>query len=117
MQAAIKILQKDLMDAAELTRSRREIEIQRRLHHPNIIKLYDVLETDDRINIVMEHSPGGELLKYITEKGRLPEAEARRLFLQILSAVQYCHKQNIIHRDIKHKVLIDTYSLCQFNIH
>jgi len=97
---AVKILQKDLMDNTEQERSKREIQIQRELNHPNIAKLYDVIETEDRINIVMEFSEGGELLTYITKQkqGKLNETEARRLFLQLLSAVQYCHSLNIIHR-------------------
>ncbi len=105
---AIKILQKDLMDAAEMERSKREIAIQRKLQHPNIAKLYDVLETEDRLNIIMEYSEGGELLSYITKQGRLSDVEAKRLFLQLLSAVKYCHSYSIIHRDIKHKnILLD----------
>jgi serine/threonine protein kinase len=102
-QVAIKILQKDLMDSAEQERSRREIAIQRKLIHPNIAKLYDVIESEDRINIVMEYSEGGELLTYITKQGKLNENEARRLFLQLLSAVQYCHSHNIIHRYGRHR--------------
>lgn len=102
-QVAIKILQKDLMDSAEQERSRREITIQRKLIHPNIAKLYDVIESEDRINIVMEYSEGGELLTYITKQGKLNENEARRLFLQLLSAVQYCHSHNIIHRYDRHR--------------
>jgi len=102
-QVAIKILQKDLMDSAEQERSRREITIQRKLIHPNIAKLYDVIESEDRINIVMEYSEGGELLTYITKQGKLNENEARRLFLQLLSAVQYCHSHNIIHRYGRHR--------------
>lgn len=86
------------MDSAEQERSRREIAIQRKLLHPHIARLFDVLETDDRINIVMEYSEGGELLTYITKQGKLNESEARRLFLQLLSAIQYCHSFNIIHR-------------------
>jgi serine/threonine protein kinase len=103
-QVAIKILQKDLMDTAEQERSRREIAIQKKLIHPNIAKLYDVIESEDRINIVMEYSEGGELLTYITKQGKLTENEARRLFLQLLSAVQYCHSHNIIHRYHSHSL-------------
>jgi len=92
------------MDSPEVIRSKREVEIQMKLSHPNIVKLFDVVETDDRIYIIMEYSQGGELLSYINQKGKLSDAEARRLFLQLLSAIQYCHRHNIIHRDIKHKV-------------
>jgi len=92
------------MDVPEVIRSKREVEIQMKLSHPNIVKLFDVVETEDRIYIIMEYCERGELLSYINQKGKLPAAEARRLFLQLLYAVQYCHQHNIIHRDIKHKV-------------
>ncbi|KAL6051393.1 MAP/microtubule affinity-regulating kinase 4 [Balamuthia mandrillaris] len=107
-RVAIKILQKDLMDHAEMDRSIREIAILKRLDHPHIAKMYEVIETEDRIYIVMEYSEGGELLSYITKNGKLQEEEARRLFVQLFSAVRYCHESNIIHRDIKHKnILLD----------
>jgi carbon catabolite-derepressing protein kinase len=57
--------------------------------------------------MVLEYA-GGELFDYIVSKGRLPESEARRLFQQIISAVEHCHRHKIVHRDLKpENVLLD----------
>jgi serine/threonine protein kinase len=57
MQVAIKMLQKDMMEAGQLERTKLEISIMRTLDHPHIVRLYDVVETPDRINMVMEYVP------------------------------------------------------------
>lgn len=49
----------------------------------------------------MEYAAGGELLKYVEEKGKMNEVEARKIFLQIVNAMQYCHNRGIVHRDLK----------------
>jgi serine/threonine protein kinase len=51
--------------------------------------------------VVMEYLPGGELLSLLKAKSRFTEGEARRIFGQIVAAVAYCHRENIIHRDLK----------------
>ena len=71
------------------------------LHHPNIIKLYEVIETKNTVFLVMEYASGGELYDYLVVHGKMKEREARAKFRQILSAVSYCHKKKIIHRDLK----------------
>jgi len=65
--------------------------------------LYDVVEREDSYVLIMEHAGGGELLEKIrnADKHRINEKESRRLFRQIVSAVDYCHQNNLIHRDIK----------------
>jgi serine/threonine protein kinase len=62
------------------------------LHHPHIVKVYDVIETADFIYIVMEYAAGGELFDYIVAHKRVKEKEARSFFRMVLSAVDYCHK-------------------------
>ena len=59
------------------------------LHHPNIIRLYEVVETLAKLHIVMEYASGGELFTKISNEGKLPESEARPLFSQIVSAVEH----------------------------
>ncbi|KAJ3040300.1 Map microtubule affinity-regulating kinase [Rhizophlyctis rosea] len=106
---ALKIIQKStLKKTSHITRLKREVRIMRLLHHPNITQLYDVIETEREIVLVMEHVEGGELFDYIVAHKRLKEKIARRLFRQIVSAVDYCHQSSIIHRDLKpENILLD----------
>ncbi|XP_069616481.1 serine/threonine-protein kinase SIK1 [Ranitomeya imitator] len=105
-QVAIKIIDKTRLDRANLEKIYREVQIMKRLRHPHIIRLYQVMETKDMIYIVTEYARNGELFDYLTVRGRLSEEEARAKFLQILSAVEYCHSQNIVHRDLKTENLL-----------
>ncbi|KAJ1727881.1 hypothetical protein LPJ61_004342, partial [Coemansia biformis] len=82
-------------------RVEREIRLLSLLYHPNIVRLYDVIQTPKFTMIVMEHNSGGELLHHIRKRGRLHESEARGLFRQIVSAVDYMHQNCVIHRDLK----------------
>ena len=65
--------------------------------------MYDVIEQEDSYVLIMEHAGGGELLDCIknADKHRLKEKDARRLYRQVISAVDYCHQNSLIHRDIK----------------
>lgn len=98
---AIKIIDKMSLDDKKLAKLYREVRIMKLLHHPNIVKLYEVVETKYTIFLVMEYVSGGELYDYLVVHGRMKEKEARAKFRQILSAVSYCHKKRVIHRDLK----------------
>ena len=69
--------------------------------HPNIIKIFEVLEDRKSLYIVMETCNGGELFDYILNNKKIKEAEASMLFRQIMLAVNYLHNKNIVHRDLK----------------
>ncbi|PIA18199.1 kinase-like protein, partial [Coemansia reversa NRRL 1564] len=89
-------------------RVEREIKLLSLLYHPNIVRLYDVIQNPKFTMIVMEHNSGGELLHHIRKRGRLHESEARVLFRQIVSAMDYTHRNCIIHRDLKmENVMLD----------
>lgn len=83
-----------------------EIDALKKLHHPNIIKLYDVFSTNTKIYIVMEMMAGGELFDYVVQKGTLTEAEASVIVRMVTSALVYMHECNIIHRDLKPENLL-----------
>lgn len=77
---------------------RREARIHQLVRHPNIIQLYEVLETDNFYYLVMEYCAGGELLDYICTRKRLDEALAKRIVAQLVSAVDGMHNSGVVHR-------------------
>ncbi|CAG9318654.1 SNF1-like_5 [Blepharisma stoltei] len=100
-KVAVKIIKRSLISEQHLyIKIQREIKILKILHHPHIIKLYDVIYTEKEIILILEYVSGGELYTLI-EKGRLQENEARKYFQQIISAISYCHQRRVTHRDIK----------------
>ncbi|KAF7240637.1 NUAK family SNF1-like kinase 1 [Varanus komodoensis] len=106
---AIKSIRKDkIKDEQDMVHIRREIEIMSSLSHPHIITIYEVFENKDKIVIIMEYASKGELYDYISERRRLNERETRHFFRQIVSAVHYCHKNGVVHRDLKlENILLD----------
>ena len=88
-----------------------EIDIQKSLIHPYLCKMYCIIETNDYIFIVSEYCSGGEIFKIISEKvDHFEEAEACKIFTQILSGLEYLHNNYICHRDIKlENMLFDEY--------
>ncbi|XP_020522501.1 SNF1-related protein kinase catalytic subunit alpha KIN10 isoform X3 [Amborella trichopoda] len=87
----------------------REIKILRLLKHPCITHLYEVIETESKIYIIMEYLEHGELFDYLVRKGRLHEGEARFFFQQVVSGLLYCHMNMVIHRDLKlENLLLDS---------
>ncbi|XP_078055091.1 serine/threonine-protein kinase SIK2a [Mustelus asterias] len=105
-EVAIKIIDKSQLDAVNLEKIYREVQIMKLLDHPHIIKLYQVMETQNMLYLVTEYAKNGEIFDYLANHGRLSELEARRKFWQILSAVEYCHNRKIVHRDLKAENLL-----------
>jgi len=77
------------------------VAILNRINHPHICAVQDCAETDQDWYMVLEHIDGGDLLDYIISHGRLKEKQARKWSRQLVSALDYCHRNNIVHRDIK----------------
>ncbi|XVF38325.1 hypothetical protein REPUB_Repub20aG0091700 [Reevesia pubescens] len=105
---AIKIIDKTkTVDAAMEPRIIREVSAMRRLqHHPNILKIHEVMATKTKICLVMELASGGELFAKVLRRGRLAEPAARRYFSQLVSALNFCHKNGVAHRDLKPQNLL-----------
>lgn len=76
----------------------REIEMWKRLKHPNIVQLYEVLNSESKIYMIMERPINGEIFDYLMNQTRLAEEEVWRLFRQLVAAVDYCHTKNCVHR-------------------
>lgn len=84
----------------------REIIIMKLLNHPNVLRLYDVWETNSNLYMVLEYAQKGELFNLLVERGPLPEKEAIRFFRQIVIGISYCHALGIVHRDLKPENLL-----------
>ncbi|XP_075963417.1 MAP/microtubule affinity-regulating kinase 3a isoform X18 [Anarhichas minor] len=105
-EVAIKIIDKTQLNPNSLQKLFREVRIMKILNHPNIVKLFEVIETERTLYLVMEYASGGEVFDYLVAHGRMKEKEARSKFRQIVSAVQYCHQKHIVHRDLKAENLL-----------
>ncbi|KAM4666512.1 MAP/microtubule affinity-regulating kinase 3 isoform 16-T16 [Amazona ochrocephala] len=105
-EVAIKIIDKTQLNPTSLQKLFREVRIMKILNHPNIVKLFEVIETDKTLYLIMEYASGGEVFDYLVAHGRMKEKEARAKFRQIVSAVQYCHQKHIVHRDLKAENLL-----------
>ncbi|KAJ3234146.1 Serine/threonine-protein kinase par-1 [Chytriomyces hyalinus] len=106
VEVAVKVIDKTTLDEKKLGKLYREVRIMKLLNHPHIVKLYEVIETKHTVFLVMEYASGGELYDYLVVHGKMKEKEARAKFRQILSAVSYCHKKRVIHRDLKAENLL-----------
>ena len=106
-KVAIKILEKNKIKKYEdKLRIQREIELLKKLRHPNIVRLYSIIETEKQFILITEYIKGQELFQYILLKKKLSEEEACYYFNQIVSGIEYLHKLKIAHRDIKSENLI-----------
>lgn len=103
---AIKIIDKEkILKGGLVAHIKREISILRRVRHPNIVQLFEVMATKTKIYFVMEYVRGGELFNKVA-RGRLKEEVARKYFQQLISAVEFCHARGVYHRDLKPENLL-----------
>uniref|UniRef100_A0A8C5YYF4 non-specific serine/threonine protein kinase n=1 Tax=Marmota marmota marmota TaxID=9994 RepID=A0A8C5YYF4_MARMA len=105
-EVAIKIIDKRHLKPQVLQKMYREVRILKMLDHPHILKLYEALDCEKALCLVLEYASGGGVLDYLANKGRLQEEEARSIFQQVVSAVQYCHQKQVVHRDLKAENLL-----------
>eukprot|EP01068_Selenidium_serpulae_P003762 Selendium_serpulae@DN3284_c0_g1_i5.p1 len=87
----------------------REINILRRMNHPHVTRMYEVIDTPSDLFMVMEYLPGGELFDHIVTRWRLNEVEARKYFQEIISGVEHCHQHMVCHRDLKPENILLTH--------
>ncbi|CAF5198842.1 unnamed protein product, partial [Rotaria magnacalcarata] len=87
-EVAIKIIDKTQLNPTSLQKLFREVKIMKGLDHPNIVKLFEVIETEKTLYLVMEYASGGEVFDYLVAHGRMKEKEARAKFRQVCQ-----HKQ------------------------
>uniref|UniRef100_A0A672MUV1 non-specific serine/threonine protein kinase n=1 Tax=Sinocyclocheilus grahami TaxID=75366 RepID=A0A672MUV1_SINGR len=100
-EVAIKIIDKTQLNPTSLQKVRFTFNTKM-----CVFKLFEVIETEKTLFLVMEYASGGEVFDYLVAHGRMKEKEARAKFRQIVSAVQYCHQKHIVHRDLKAENLL-----------
>ena len=99
---AIKILEKArIRDRKDIERISREIKILKKVRHPNVIQLYEIIETEKELYMIMEYCSGGELFDYIVRHTRLSEKQACKFYLELVSGIEYIHQSGVCHRDLK----------------
>lgn len=103
---AMKTIMKSFVRLSEVKNMLLEVDILRKLDHPNIIKITEVIQDQRCYHIVTELCNGGELFDKIVEQEKFKEKQAARFMYQILSAVSYCHTHNVLHRDLKPENLL-----------
>ena len=102
---AAKVVVKTDLAADHIEQLVQEMRVLRALHHPNIIRMHATHETDERLSIIMERA-SCDLLDCLHRDGLFSEVRARRLMRQLLSALEFCHTNAIIHRDVKPENLL-----------
>ncbi|GKZ72097.1 hypothetical protein AnigIFM50267_008150 [Aspergillus niger] len=108
---AVKALNKTGLDPRQLKFQQREIKLHHLAsQHPNVVSLVRIMDSVDCTYVVIEFCPEGDLFSSITEKGNFVGNDplVKRVFLQILDAVQFCHSLGIYHRDLKPENILVT---------
>lgn len=109
----MKVLEKSkIKEKKDVERISREIKILKQTHHPNVVQLYEIIETDDDLYLVMEFAQSGELFEVIVENQRLKESHACKYFQELMAAINYIHSIGICHRDLKPENLLIDYDGC-----
>jgi len=107
---ALKSLNKEcLTDEVQKQKLMKEVNLLLKLRHNNIVKIYETIETEKHLIIIMELCAGGDLLSYVRKRRRLKEPFAKNIFKQIIDGLRYIHENYVCHRDIKlDNILLDT---------
>lgn len=106
---AVKVIKKDSTELRSQTLIQRELDILRLVNHPNIVRLYDLFDTQDKLYFVLEYMPGGALYEVIASKDiHFSEERASAIIKDILHGLVYLHEKGIVHRDVKPENILTT---------
>ncbi|XP_004208678.2 SNF-related serine/threonine-protein kinase [Hydra vulgaris] len=102
-KVAVKVIDKSKLDGVAKSHLYQEVRCMKLVQHPNIVRLYEVIDTQTKLYLILEYGDGGDMYDHIMryEGQGISEAKACHYFRQILSAIDYCHKLHVVHRDLK----------------
>ncbi|CAI2737528.1 unnamed protein product [Dicrocoelium dendriticum] len=101
-KVAVKVIDKTKLDDVAQDHLFQEVVCMKLVQHPNVVRLYEVIDTPNKLYLILELGDGGDLYDYIMKHGcGLHETVAKRYFRQIVTAIAYCHKLHVVHRDLK----------------
>jgi len=110
-EVALKIVPKSCIDKTTFKALRREVEVQARLYHPNIVRLYGYFQDEYMLYLVLEYLDGGDLFNYIKRKGKLDEPQTKPIVRGVLRALEHLNNLGVMHRDIKPENILLTSEL------
>nr|XP_006820498.1 PREDICTED: SNF-related serine/threonine-protein kinase-like [Saccoglossus kowalevskii] len=101
-KVAVKVIDKTKLDEVSQAHLFQEVRCMKLVQHPNVVRLYEVIETHTKLYLILELGDGGDMYDYIMRhECGLDEDTARTYFRQIVRAISYCHKLHVVHRDLK----------------
>jgi SNF-related kinase len=101
-KVAIKVIDKTKLDQISREHLFQEVRCMKLVQHPNVVRLYEVIDTTTKLYLILELGDGGDMYDYIMRHTNgLSEIKARNYFKQILRAIKYCHDLHVVHRDLK----------------
>ena len=101
-KVAVKVIDKTKLDDVSKAHLFQEVGCMKLVQHPNVVRLYEVIDTPSKLYLIMELGDGGDMYDFITRHDHgLEEEMARRFFRQIVHAINYCHQLHVVHRDLK----------------
>ncbi|KAK2838468.1 hypothetical protein Q7C36_013282 [Tachysurus vachellii] len=99
---AVKIIDKTKLDGMAMGHLLQEVRCMKLVQHPNVVRLYEVIDTHTKLYLILELGDGGDLYDYILRhEGGVAERTAKVHFAQIVRAIAYCHRLHVVHRDLK----------------
>ncbi|KYO29481.1 SNF-related serine/threonine-protein kinase [Alligator mississippiensis] len=101
-KVAVKVIDKSKLDVSAAGQLLQEVRCMKLVQHPNVVRLYEVIDTHSKLYLILELGDGGDMFDHIMRyEGGLTEGRAKHYFAQIVHAISYCHKLHVVHRDLK----------------
>ncbi|XP_010871542.1 SNF-related serine/threonine-protein kinase [Esox lucius] len=101
-KVAVKVIDKSRLDEEARAHLFQEVRCMKLVQHPNVVRLYEVIDTQTKLYLILELGDGGDMYDCIMKHdGGLAEEVAKRYFAQIVHAISYCHRLHVVHRDLK----------------